>query len=630
MESETSFRANEFVRNIEEEVLPQQISFQQRYSPLNENNDTIDENDITLTDVEKMVLPLGTSLRQHYSPFHSNDFHSYDDPANDTNNTETDNACLESFNSMKGMNSNTEVDDKCIGHFDIPINDEDGHQYDIPINNIDNRPVSSMARSRRKTTVNPQVSLALVLPSNLVAPNLVRSCNFAKTGVGKLFAEKNELILELHKVALREKFDFKIVQSTTTRFKAHCSSESYNWLLRTTRGLDEQNVPWVVRKVDNVYTCSNEVLPSGLRQVRSRVVGHLIADKFIQDKRIYTPNGIRADMQQEYSVKLTYKQAYGAKEVGLEIVRENRAESCNLLPKYSHLLTKANEGAVTHLERDGNNNFLYYFVVLGSSIKGFTQYIRLVIAIDDTHLKGLYHGSMFVATYLDGNNQLYLLAIEVMDSENNDVWEWFMTKLHGVIGDRPELVFIFDRCTAIKRAVLKAFYTTAYGVCFYHVKGNIKSKFRMPKALWDEFEHAFINAAKAYGHEKFKRQLEELWMIHSGVVNYLENNFGTCNWPRSQFEGMRYNILTINIAESVNSFMREPQKFHVTHLVDYFRKTLQQWFYDRKIVAESMSTRLTTWADEIVIERRTIVERMIVRPVSPHRFQVVGGELRKV
>ncbi|XP_024037574.1 uncharacterized protein LOC112097203 [Citrus clementina] len=118
-------------------------------------------------------------------------------------------------------------------------------------------------------------------------------------------------------------------------------------------------------------------------------------------------------------------------------------------------------------------------------------------------------------------------------------------------------------------------------------------------------------------------------MIHSGAADYLENNVGTCNWARSQFEGRRYSILTTNIAESVNAFMREPRKFPVTHLVDHFRKTLQQWFYDRKIVAESMTTRLTTWADEIVTERRTIAERMIVRPVSPHRFQVIGGGLKE-
>ena len=65
-------------------------------------------------------------------------------------------------------------------------------------------------------------------------------------------------------------------------------------------------------------------------------------------------------------------------------------------------------------------------------------------------------------------------------------------------------------------------------------------------------------------------------MLYSGAADYLNNNVGTCNWVRSQFEGRMYNILTTNIAQSVNSFMRESQKFLVTHLVDHFKKILQQ------------------------------------------------------
>ena len=154
-----------------------------------------------------------------------------------------------------------------------------------------------------------------------------------------------------------------------------------------------------------------------------------------------------------------------------------------MLPKYSHVLTKANGGTVTHLKWDGNNNFLYYFVALESSINGFMQYIRPAITVDSTHLKVLYRGSMFVVTCLEGNNQLYLLAIRVMDSKNNNVWERFMMKLHGMISNRLELVIIPDRYTIIRRVVLKVFHSTTHGVCFYHVKCNIKSKFRMSKAL---------------------------------------------------------------------------------------------------------------------------------------------------
>ncbi|KAH9693486.1 SWIM-type domain-containing protein [Citrus sinensis] len=574
VDTETSFKANMSGPDNDEEVLPRTISLQQYYSPIHDNYDNIDDNGVTLEDVGATVFPITTSLEQRYSSYHNNDFRDNDDFHHET---EGDNVYAEPSNNTRGTHFNNDGDDGGAGPSNVPsFQHDDECEDNTPVNNRGNRPSPSMVRSRRR--IDPLTSLAPTLPSNMVAPSFVSSCDSDDISVGKLFAEKNEFILQLRKVAFRDKFDFKIARSTTTRFEAHCCSESCKWPIRATRCSNEQNVPWVVKRIDNVHTCHNEVLVDGRHQVRSRVVGHIIAEKYIQDKRIYTPNDIRADMQQEYGVQLTYQQAYRARGVGLEIVRGNPAELYNLLPKYSHVLTTANEGTVTHLEQDGD---------------------------DGTHLNGLYRGSMFVATCLDGNNQLYPLAIGIMDSENNDAWEWFMMKLHGVIGDRPELVIISDRCTAIRRAVLKVFHNASHGVCFYHVK------------------------AKAYGHEEFKRQLEGLWMIHSGAADYLENNVGTCNWARSQFEGRRYSILTTNIAESVNSFMREPRKFPVTHLVDHFRKTMQQWFYDRKIVAESMTTRLTTWADEIVTERRTIAERMIVRPVSPHRFQVVGGGLKE-
>ncbi|KAH9688588.1 SWIM-type domain-containing protein [Citrus sinensis] len=494
VDTETSFRANMSGPDNEEEVLPRTISLQQYYSPIHDNYDNIDDNGVTLQDVGATIFSITTSLEQRYSPYHNNNFRDNDDFHDET---EGDNVCAEPSNNMRGTHFNNNGDDGGAGHSNVPsFQHEDECKDNTLVNNRGTRPISSMVRSRRR--IDSLTSLAPTLPSNMVAPNFVSSCDSDDISVGMLFAEKNEFILQLCKVAFRDKFDFKIARSTTTRFEAHCCSESCKWRIRTTRCSNEQNIPWVVRRIDNVHTCHNE----------------------------------------EYDVQLTYKQAYRAREVGLEIVRGNPAESYNLLPKYSHILTTANESTVTHLEQDGDGNFLYYFVPLRSSIKGFMQYIRSVIVVDGTHLKRLYRGSMFVATCLDGNNQLYPLAIGIMDSENNDAWEWFMMKLHGVIGDRPELV-------------------------------------------------------------------------------------------RTQFEGRRYNILTTNIAESVNFFMREPRKFPVTHLVDHFRKTLQQWFYDRKIVAESMSTRLTTWADEIVTERRTIAERMIVRPVSPHRFQVIGGGLKE-
>lgn len=55
---------------------------------------------------------------------------------------------------------------------------------------------------------------------------------------------------------------------------------------------------------------------------------------------------------------------------------------------------------------------------------------------------------------MNGNNQLYVVAIELGDSKNNDSWEWFMMKLYDIISDALELVIIFIRCTSIERVVI--------------------------------------------------------------------------------------------------------------------------------------------------------------------------------
>ena len=46
-------------------------------------------------------------------------------------------------------------------------------------------------------------------------------------------------------------------------------------------------------------------------------------------------------------------------------------------------------------------------------------------------------------------------------------------------------------------------------------------------------------------------------------------------------------------------------------------------------MAESMSTRLTTWTNEIVGEMRILVEKMTICPVSQHQFHVLGGSIKE-
>lgn len=61
--------------------------------------------------------------------------------------------------------------------------------------------------------------------------------------------------------------------------------------------------------------------------------------------------------------------------------------------------------------------------------------MRKVVIIDGTHLKGKYSGCLLTASAQDGNSQIFPIAFGIVDSENDEAWTWFFTKLQGGIPD---------------------------------------------------------------------------------------------------------------------------------------------------------------------------------------------------
>ena len=59
------------------------------------------------------------------------------------------------------------------------------------------------------------------------------------------------------------------------------------------------------------------------------------------------------------------------------------------------MLEKVNLGTITRIEVDGESKFKYFFLAFDASIRGF-NYMRKVIGIDETFLKGPYKGVLLV------------------------------------------------------------------------------------------------------------------------------------------------------------------------------------------------------------------------------------------
>ena len=88
---------------------------------------------------------------------------------------------------------------------------------------------------------------------------------------------------------------------------------------------------------------------------------------------------------------------------------------------------------------------------------GFRVCCRPIIVIDGTYLKGMYKGVMFVATTMDGNEQIFPLAFGFGDGENDQSWSWFLIELRNVIRSPPELIIISNHYTNVNNAIEKCF-----------------------------------------------------------------------------------------------------------------------------------------------------------------------------
>ena len=84
---------------------------------------------------------------------------------------------------------------------------------------------------------------------------------------------------------------------------------------------------------------------------------------------------------------------------------------------------------------------------------------------------------------------IVILLLGVWDSENDDSWTWFLTKLQEIIPNNGELVFISDKNQSIKNAVGNVYKNAHHGYGIWHIQQNLKGHFSCIDSI-DPFKKA--------------------------------------------------------------------------------------------------------------------------------------------
>nr|GEV84815.1 transposase, MuDR, MULE transposase domain protein [Tanacetum cinerariifolium] len=376
--------------------------------------------------------------------------------------------------------------------------------------------------------------------------------------VGDEFCNKNECMYTIGVKSLREAFQYAVIKSCPQTYSVKCVQPDCQWNVYT-RKVKDGNM-FIVSNCKDIHNCSKTQINPNHRNATMKLLGNILLDKIRDSNRVYKVKDLQHDMRVDWKIDISYKRAWGGRNMALKILTGIHEDSFSQLPHYCYNLKLANEGTVTHILTDADGRFEMLYVGFRFAIISFLRYMRPLIIIDGAHLKGNHLGTNLLAIGMDGNNHILPLATGVSQGETGESWTWFLTKLEEQIGEPPNLCIISDRHAAIIQACA---YTT------------------------EDFDKA---NSKLRGH----RPIAVTKLKEAGIEK----------WYRAYFPTSRYNYITSNSVESINSLTKIVRRVPITMLVEYCRDLLQRWYCEKRHkYEEAPENELSNWAAAKVYDR---------------------------
>ncbi|KAL0729847.1 hypothetical protein Bca4012_025940 [Brassica carinata] len=402
-------------------------------------------------------------------------------------------------------------------------------------------------------------------------------------------AYSNQLHFKLAIHAINRKFHFKTTRSSPSILLAQCVGDG---------------CPWRV----NYHKLATTV-----------VIGQILQSRFVGIKKGPTAAAIRKILLDEFHVNVSYWKAWRAREMAMEHAMGTMVGSYALIPPYLAFLQSSNVGTVCYLEstdeEEGGTRFQYCFVAYGESVAGYSS-MRKVIVVDGTSLKGKYGGCLLSASAQDGNFQIFSLAFAVVNSKNDDAWEWFFQRLQTFVVDTPGLVFISDRHASIATGLRKVYNHAQHVIFVFHLWRNVMAKYKISRLA-----NLMSSAARAFTVTEFNKKFIEIQKISPNCAAYLVD-IGFDQWTRVHFRGNRFKVMDSNIAESWNGVLKEAREYPLITMFEYIRTTVMYWFALPRAKSTREQGTITPNVRKLVEENFDLSTAMAVHDIADLEYQV--------
>ena len=129
------------------------------------------------------------------------------------------------------------------------------------------------------------------------------------------------------------------------------------------------------------------------------------------------------------------------------------------------------------------------------------------------------------------------------------------------------------------------------------------------------------SAGEAFKVAEFEKLYELIKLTGWRCRDYLEKIYRKL-WTRSHFEGKRYNLMTSNIAESLNHALLPARDSPIVALMEFIRRMLTRWFESRRCKITKMTGIVLKLIEQILVEQLVLSTGLLVLPCSTLVFEV--------
>lgn len=225
---------------------------------------------------------------------------------------------------------------------------------------------------------------------------------------------------------------------------------------------------------------------------------------------------LKRNARMDLNVKISKLQCYKAKKKVEKIVEGDIKKYFALLRDYCLIVMHHNPGssfkiqiADHNAEINGEKRFMRLNARLGAQKNGYLAALRPIGGPGGCFLKGPIGGQLLSAICRDGNENLFPLAIAIVESECKDTWTWFLSKLLNDLDDVQERVWVFisDRPKGLVENIYQLMPGVEHRFCLRHMYANFKQKYKgkeLKDLFWKAASTANLNDWK-YFAENIKK-----------------------------------------------------------------------------------------------------------------------------